>query len=53
MMEGERVVPVLTKLFILIPSVFKGGYKVVDAAVEATEEKTALCLAEHEQVAVS
>ena len=32
---GGRIIPVFTYLFILFASVFKGGYDVVDAAVEA------------------
>ena len=77
-MEGERVSPVFTYLFILFTSVFNlevfliwilsfvnrlcerrggeeissdggGGYDVVDAAVEAAEEGTAIEVAKHEQ----
>ena len=43
----------LTSLFILFTSVFKGGYNVVEAAVEAAMESTAIEMAEHEQGGVS
>ena len=81
-MEGERVSPVFTSLFILFTSIFNsevfliwilsfvnrlcerrggeeisgdggGGYDVVDAAVKAAEEGTAIEVAEHEQEAAS
>ena len=48
-MEGEHLIPVLTYLFILFTSVFKGGYEVVETA----EERTAIKMAGREQEAAS
>ena len=39
--------------FIYFTSVFEGGYDVLDAAVEAVEERTAIKVAAHEQEAGS